>query len=381
MWFAESERRLDDLEKFDSATRGLTGSAKLLWRLKGQHFATIGAIAIILALGFDPFIQNLVHYETVYQPDAQQYNMIKTTPVYDYRGAFGELDVSGKGAISAGLYSTGPPSYRVPDYTCYTGNCTWQDYPSLAIGVHCADLTAQLTQVCSNSSDTNSTLGPACDYSLPNGMHLGTDGRTVLAVNTSRDALVYTNYSNPLAIVQAIGAWSHEEIFVNATAPVTALECVMFPAVKTYVSAVGALYEQPWYAAHEGTGDIGPLDTPDRYFENMVDMFEDYTHVAADNNTIDAGYFLNAPSSQALTQDSFETSTTSYRLSNQAGVSFSRYMRTLLQGTVRRTSGSDLLSTSAELNGGGSSDALWVMYDSEASSSTCANVANFWYVS
>jgi hypothetical protein len=36
VWFAESERRLDDLEKFDSATRGLTGSAKLLWRLKGQ---------------------------------------------------------------------------------------------------------------------------------------------------------------------------------------------------------------------------------------------------------------------------------------------------------------------------------------------------------
>jgi hypothetical protein len=36
VWFAEQERRLDDLEKFDSATRGLTGSAKLLWRLKGQ---------------------------------------------------------------------------------------------------------------------------------------------------------------------------------------------------------------------------------------------------------------------------------------------------------------------------------------------------------
>lgn len=39
VWFSESERRLDDLEKFDSATRGLTGSAKLLWRLKGQYVA------------------------------------------------------------------------------------------------------------------------------------------------------------------------------------------------------------------------------------------------------------------------------------------------------------------------------------------------------
>ena len=36
VWFMQQERRLDDLEKFDSATRGLSGSARLLWRLKGR---------------------------------------------------------------------------------------------------------------------------------------------------------------------------------------------------------------------------------------------------------------------------------------------------------------------------------------------------------
>lgn len=36
VWFAEKERTLADLETFDSATRGLTGSALLVWKLKGR---------------------------------------------------------------------------------------------------------------------------------------------------------------------------------------------------------------------------------------------------------------------------------------------------------------------------------------------------------
>jgi hypothetical protein len=36
VWFAEKRRTLADFETFDSATRGLTGSALLLWTLKGR---------------------------------------------------------------------------------------------------------------------------------------------------------------------------------------------------------------------------------------------------------------------------------------------------------------------------------------------------------
>jgi hypothetical protein len=66
-------------------------------------------------------------------------------------------------------------------------------------------------------------------------------------------------------------------------------------------------------------------------------------------------------------------------MSNKAVVALQRYLRNLLQGFVRSTEGTDLLSTAAELNGGGSSDALSVIYDSEGSSTTCSFVANFWY--
>jgi hypothetical protein len=36
VWFSEQERQLSDFEKFENATRGLTGSVMLLWKLRGR---------------------------------------------------------------------------------------------------------------------------------------------------------------------------------------------------------------------------------------------------------------------------------------------------------------------------------------------------------
>jgi hypothetical protein len=342
--------------------------------IEARHFATVGAIAVILALGFDPFIQNLVHYDTVYADDASS-NQIVSTPVFDYRGTFGELDPTTKGAISAGLYSMDPPSFRVPVYVCETGNCTWADYPSLAVGVHCVDLTSQLTQTCSNGTNIDPVMGAACDWSLPNGVHLGTDGRIVLAMNTSQQAIHYTNYTNPLAVIQTIAAFSSE--YVNASAAVSASECVMFPAVKKYFSAVGQWYTTPWYANHsDDYTAIGPLSTPDYYFENTIDMYEEYTYVAADNNSVSAGYFLDPPNTLQLSSvvGGFASG---YRMSNQAAVSLQKYLKDLLQGFVH-ANGTDRYTTVAELNGGGSSDPLSVIIDPSQGFSTCKYVANYW---
>jgi hypothetical protein len=341
-----------------------------------RHFATVGAIAIILALGFDPFIQNLVHYDTVYADDASQYNLVVTTPVFDYRGTFGELDPTTKGAIAGGLYSLDPPSFRVPAYTCDTGNCTWANYPTLAVGVHCADLTTQLTQTCSNGTNVDPLMGAACDWSLPNGVHLGADGRTVLAMNVSREAIHYTNYTDPLAVIQTIAAFSNE--YVNASAQVSASECVMFPSVKTYFSAVGQYYTTPWYANHseDTTVSVGPLDTPDFYFEEMVGQYEKYTYVAAENNSLTAGYFLNPPLKEG--QNLTTGFPDQYRMSNQAVVSLQKYLKELLQGFIRTNGTTERTTTVAELNGGGSSDALSVIYDPGQGYAGCRDVPNYW---
>lgn len=37
VWFAQEARQLKDMDAFESASRGLTGSVMLLWKLKGRY--------------------------------------------------------------------------------------------------------------------------------------------------------------------------------------------------------------------------------------------------------------------------------------------------------------------------------------------------------
>jgi hypothetical protein len=50
-WFSRDVRPLEDLVKFDDATRGPYGAGVLLWRLRTDHLlSSLGAIIIILGL-------------------------------------------------------------------------------------------------------------------------------------------------------------------------------------------------------------------------------------------------------------------------------------------------------------------------------------------
>ena len=41
IWFSENERCLSDLNKFDSAARGMVGSVMLAWTLRGRYFTLL----------------------------------------------------------------------------------------------------------------------------------------------------------------------------------------------------------------------------------------------------------------------------------------------------------------------------------------------------
>jgi len=89
IWFAKRERSLRDIETFESASRGLTGSALLMWKLKFKyefriewsssrtnsrlcrHFAVVAALAMLISVVYDPFIQNLVSYSVEYRDEEQ----------------------------------------------------------------------------------------------------------------------------------------------------------------------------------------------------------------------------------------------------------------------------------------------------------------------
>ncbi|KAJ5887499.1 hypothetical protein N7495_007540 [Penicillium taxi] len=124
IWFAKRSRPLSDLDTFDSASRGVVGSAALMWLVKGRNLAFLGGLATTLAL-------NLVRYVSHNVVDHSQVASIASTSGY---AGLGRL-LSGSTytvhpAVKTNVYSslvdpsnTDQP-WTIPQYTCPTGNCT-----------------------------------------------------------------------------------------------------------------------------------------------------------------------------------------------------------------------------------------------------------------
>ncbi|KAL4902141.1 hypothetical protein BDW74DRAFT_180990 [Aspergillus multicolor] len=56
------KRKLSGLQVFDNASQGPLGSLMLKWRHRGQSVVLLGAFITILALTFDPLIQQILTY-------------------------------------------------------------------------------------------------------------------------------------------------------------------------------------------------------------------------------------------------------------------------------------------------------------------------------
>lgn len=111
IWFAKRERSLRDIETFESASRGLTGSALLMWKLKFKyailnrmvlssanpplcrHFAVVAALAMLISVVYDPFIQNLVSYSIAYRDEEQL--GLQPTASLSYARTYNVLEAGG----------------------------------------------------------------------------------------------------------------------------------------------------------------------------------------------------------------------------------------------------------------------------------------------
>jgi hypothetical protein len=314
-----------------------------------RHFAAIGAVAVILALGFDPFIQNLVNYKTVYENDPASTSYLAKADGYKPSTIADQREL--KGMISNALYTLNE-NWRTPLYQCNTGNCTWYDYSTLAVCERCADLSDKLTQTCQNGTAADSTLGAPCDYTLPNGMHLGADGHTVMAVNASRDAIFYTNYTNPLAIIQTVRL-SGEATFANAENVAFASECALVPCIKTFNSSVGAWAQSQRAKISPDDMHGSPTDTLDYYVEYEGAIYDKFDFDAA------TGISLSPPEDLSVGING-----SVYHISTAVFESLQTYIRELLQGSVV-ANGSDF-SYISELKTG-SSDAMELVHNNVGS--------------
>jgi hypothetical protein len=147
VWFSRY-RPLQDLTRYDMASRGPWGSLRLLWTLRGRDaVSSIGALVTVAALVIDPFTQQVVQVYSCPMADPKAQASIPRTNVYSKLGehidaGFDTLRPGMQSAIYAGVYN--PETITIP-FDCATGNCTFEDhYSSVGYCSSCFDLTPDL---------------------------------------------------------------------------------------------------------------------------------------------------------------------------------------------------------------------------------------------
>lgn len=191
-------------------------------------------------------------------------------------------------------------------------------------------------------------------------MHLGSDGHTVMAVNISRDALFYSNYSNPLAIVQSIRTDDSTVFFTDSSTNTIASECVLTPCVATLNSSIG-LWQQT-RRAKVSPDDMHNSHSVDNYVEYDWSTFDKYDYDAT------SGISITPPASKA-----FGTNGSTYSISADSYKTMQTYLQQMFQGFVV-ANGQNNFSYRAELHSS-PSDAMELLHDTIGS--TCDQYYEF----
>ncbi|KAK8039860.1 hypothetical protein PG993_008271 [Apiospora rasikravindrae] len=237
IWF-RSKGSLEDIQKFDEASRGSWGSLKLLLYNKQVHLAKLGAFVMIAALCMDPFVQQVITYPTKMVPSPDRNATIPISRVYDNYspGAIMALrtpTLDMKAAINSGIYNTSPHPSK--DFAmkphCATGNCTWPGtYHSLAVCSKCANTTALM--------EKTSCFQDMCVYALPNGLSFDTINRGSLYMNsTSDEPAVNFNETQPTLTSVSTMRGMHD-MSSQTLYGIIANECVMYYCVNEYTAEV-----------------------------------------------------------------------------------------------------------------------------------------------
>ncbi|KAK7957868.1 hypothetical protein PG988_012716 [Apiospora saccharicola] len=174
-WFSRP-RPLSHLNDFESASRGVAGSLKLLFVAPQSSLAIVAALVTISSLAIGPFTQQAI--KTVACPQILEeanasipvaHSMPGRAKYFRIGAGQWEVDVDMKGAMIQAMTNPSSNDSKIVA-SCETGNCT---FPALADGI-----THSSVAMCSTCFDTtslireevNTTLiGNPTNYTLPNG--------------------------------------------------------------------------------------------------------------------------------------------------------------------------------------------------------------------
>ena len=218
-WF-DRNRPLNDLLRYDDASRGPWGALMLVGWLRGRQWtSSCGAFITVAALVVDPFAQQTLSTYDCRVPAESVVATIPQTNVYNRNSITLELQNS----INGGIFNPG----RNVAFDCPTGNCTFpNNYHTVGLCSSCIDT----TKVISNPT----TIREGSEYLL---MKSG-GGKTDIIVR-----YLPTNTSAPCAgsfpsTADRIVKSCNCESPALSCAKIGAVQCSLFPCVKTYTAAV-----------------------------------------------------------------------------------------------------------------------------------------------
>ncbi|KAJ5087256.1 hypothetical protein N7456_010872 [Penicillium angulare] len=184
-------RPLSHVQAYDSASRGPWGSLMIF---KYDKFRSpvmmIGALITILALSFDPFIQQIIKYEDRQIPRHSDKARIKQSR--DFASVLFPVNTSIfiSTADDAEYTTDFLKTMAIADWsdktaldpTCPSGQCTWPRFKSIEFCNTCRDITKNSTLVgCEvispdHANGTQNTIQTSCRISLPEGEMKGNAG-------------------------------------------------------------------------------------------------------------------------------------------------------------------------------------------------------------
>ncbi|KAI1747708.1 hypothetical protein F4782DRAFT_543322 [Xylaria castorea] len=138
---------LEDLQHYDDASRGPLGALRMFFKVRSGHFiAYLGCVVILLALAFEPFSQQLLHFvERVVIIDGTQ-SSVSFSAAYDFQGhgvdGASNVIVSPRdnpmtAAAVNGVYDV----VKDPPFDCPGSACTYPTFTTFGVCSECADIT------------------------------------------------------------------------------------------------------------------------------------------------------------------------------------------------------------------------------------------------
>ena len=227
-----------------------------------RHQAAIGAICTVILLGFEPFLQAGITFYGRMTPDRLTVSTIGAAQRLDVgMVSFGrarqsftkelpepwgflkvlemdvQYDIAPLIAMSNGLTShRGDISLFRPEFTCTTGNCTWEPHASLATCSKCTDISSHLKKSTGRALVTHPVI--TMPY-WPEGSDILHDHKYSYT-KYKLDALGL-NISNFDSGQGLGGATKYMNAYVTARATTSPGETISFQSLKTLILSFGIM--------------------------------------------------------------------------------------------------------------------------------------------